>query len=68
MGLCSFLVNLCHCGRTSTPSRISGDLYHVVSCGDRKKDIELEAVDRQDFLKTLAKTCQKAEFQRHAYS
>jgi REP-associated tyrosine transposase len=31
-----------------------GAIYHVMSRGDRKKDIYLDDVDRQDFLKTLA--------------
>jgi hypothetical protein len=30
-----------------------------MSRGDRKKDIYLDDVDRQDFLKTLAEACQK---------
>jgi len=38
-----------------------------MSRGDRKKDIYLDAVDWQDFLKTLAETCQKTGFQVHAY-
>ena len=38
-----------------------------MSRGDRKKDIYLDDVDRQDFLKTLAETCQKTGFQVHAY-
>jgi REP element-mobilizing transposase RayT len=44
-----------------------GALYHVMSRGDRKKDIYLNDVDRQDFLKTLAEACQKTGFQVHAY-
>ena len=44
-----------------------GAVYHVMSRGDRKKDIYLNDVDRQDFLKTLAEACQKAGFQVHAY-
>ncbi|HVV00860.1 MAG TPA: transposase [Verrucomicrobiae bacterium] len=42
-------------------------IYHVMSRGDRKKDIYLDNVDRQDFLKTLAETCQKTGFEIHAY-
>ena len=38
-----------------------------MSRGDRKKDIYLDDVDRQDFLKTLAEACQKTGFQVHAY-
>jgi REP element-mobilizing transposase RayT len=44
-----------------------GAIYHVMSRGDRKKDIYLDDVDRQDFLKTLAEACQKTGFQVHAY-
>ena len=31
-----------------------GAIYHIMSRGDRKKDICLDDVDRQDFLKALA--------------
>ena len=31
-----------------------GAMYHVMSRGDRREDIFLDDVDRQDFLKTLA--------------
>jgi REP element-mobilizing transposase RayT len=44
-----------------------GAIYHVLSRGDRQKDIYLDDVDRQDFLKTLAEACQKTGFQIHAY-
>ena len=44
-----------------------GAVHHVMSRGDRKRDIYLDDVDRQDFLKTLAEACQKAGFQVHAY-
>jgi putative transposase len=44
-----------------------GAIYHVMSRGDRRKDIYLDDVDRQDFLKTLAEACQKTGFQVHAY-
>ncbi len=36
-----------------------GAVYHVMSRGDRREDIFLDDVDRQDFLKTLAEGCQK---------
>ena len=36
-----------------------GAIYHVMSRGDRRKDIYESDVDRQDFLKTLAEACQK---------
>lgn len=44
-----------------------GAIYHIMSRGDRKKDIYESDVDRQDFLKTLAETCEKTGFQIHAY-
>ena len=44
-----------------------GALYHVMSRGDRRKDIYVDDVDRQDFLKTLAEACLKTGFQVHAY-
>ena len=44
-----------------------GAVYHVMSRGDRREDIFLDDVDRQDFLKTLAEACQKADWQVHAY-
>jgi len=31
-----------------------GAIHHVMSCGDRRENIYLDEVDRQDFLKTLA--------------
>jgi putative transposase len=42
-------------------------MYHVMSRGDRREDIFLCDVDRQDFLKTLAEACQKTAWQVHAY-
>jgi REP element-mobilizing transposase RayT len=45
----------------------AGAIYHVMSRGDRREDIFLDDVDRQDFLKTLAEACQKTGFQVHAY-
>jgi len=44
-----------------------GAIYHVMSRGDRREDIFRDDVDRQDFLKTLAETCQKTGFEVHAY-
>ena len=44
-----------------------GAIYHVMSRGDRKKDIYIDEVDRQDFLRTLAEACQKTGLQVHAY-
>ena len=44
-----------------------GAIYHVMSRGDRREDIFLDDVDRQDFLKTLAEACHEAGFEVHAY-
>ena len=44
-----------------------GAVYHVMSRGERREDIVLDDVDRQDFLKTLAEGCQKTDWQVHAY-
>ena len=44
-----------------------GAIYHVMSRGDRREDIFLDDVDRQDFIKTLAEACQKTDFQVHTY-
>ena len=44
-----------------------GAVYHVMSRGDRREDVFLDDVDRQDFLKTLAEACQKTGWQIHAY-
>src|ERR1051326_651008 len=41
-----------------------------VSChepGNRRQDIYLDDVDRQDFLKTMAEACQKTAWQVHGY-
>ena len=35
-----------------------GAIYHLMSRGDRREDIFLDDVDRQDFIKTLAEACQ----------
>jgi putative transposase len=45
----------------------SGAIYHVMSRGDRREDIFLDDVDRQDFIKTLAEACQKTDWRVHAY-
>ena len=45
----------------------SDAIYHVMSRGDRRQDIFVDDVDRQDFLKTLAEACQKTGWQVHAY-
>ncbi len=44
-----------------------GAIYHVIDRGDRCKDIFVDDVDRQDFLKTLAEACQETGWQVHAY-
>ncbi len=36
-----------------------GAMYHVMSRGNRRQDIYLHDVDRQDFLQTLTEACQK---------
>jgi REP element-mobilizing transposase RayT len=38
-----------------------------MSRGDRREDVFLDDVDRQDFIKTLAEACQKTGWQVHAY-
>jgi hypothetical protein len=38
-----------------------GAIYHVMNRGDRREDIFLEDVDRQDLLKTQAEACPKTE-------
>jgi hypothetical protein len=40
-----------------------GAVYHLMSRGNRREDIFLDDVDRQDFLKTLAEACQKTGWQ-----
>jgi REP element-mobilizing transposase RayT len=44
-----------------------GAIYHVMSRGNRRQDIFLNDVDRQDFLKSLAEACLKTAWQIHAY-
>jgi REP element-mobilizing transposase RayT len=44
-----------------------GAIYHVMDRGDRREDIFVDDVDRQDFLKTLAEACLKTGWQVHAY-
>ena len=38
-----------------------------MSRGDRREAVFLDGVDRQDFIKTLAETCQKTGFEIQAY-
>ena len=44
-----------------------GAIYHVMSRANRKGVIFETDVDRQDFVKTLAETCEKTGFEVHAY-
>ncbi len=44
-----------------------GAIYHIMDRGDRREDIFVNDVDRQDLLKTLAEACQKTGWQVHAY-
>src|SRR6266446_4303458 len=44
-----------------------GAIYHIMNRGDRRENIFVDDVDRQDFLKTLAEGCQKTSWQMHAY-
>ena len=43
-----------------------GAIYHGMDRGDRREDIFVNDVDRQDLLKTLAEACQKTAWQVHA--
>ena len=40
-----------------------GAIHYVMSRGDRREDIFLDDVDRQDFLKILAEACHKTGWQ-----
>ncbi|HEY1786864.1 MAG TPA: transposase [Verrucomicrobiae bacterium] len=44
-----------------------GAIYHLMNRGDRREPIFLEDSDRELFLKTLDETCQKTNWQVHAY-
>ncbi|HWI58801.1 MAG TPA: transposase [Bacillota bacterium] len=44
-----------------------GALYPVLKRGDQRDDIYYDEVDRQDFVKTLAETCQQTGCEVHAY-
>ena len=44
-----------------------GAMYHVMSRANGTGNIFESDVDRQDFVKTLAETCEKAGFEVHAY-
>ena len=45
----------------------AGALYHVTSRGDRREDIYLDDVDRQDWLAVLAHVCERFNWVVHAY-
>ena len=38
-----------------------------MDCGDRREDVFVNDVDRQDLVKTLAEACEKTGWQLHAY-
>jgi REP element-mobilizing transposase RayT len=44
-----------------------GAIYHVMDRGDRREDIFVNDVDRQDLVKTLAEACEKTGWEIHAY-
>ena len=45
----------------------AGAIYHLMSRGDRRDDIFLDDVDRQEFVATRAAVCQKTGWRIHAY-
>ncbi len=61
--LLRFVVDLVsqYYGTLTMPSKLRveypGAMYHVMSRGNRRQDIYMDDVDRQDFLKTLAEAC-----------
>ena len=44
-----------------------GAIYHVMSRGNRRERIYADDQDRQNFLRTLGDTCEKTNWQVHAY-
>src|ERR1051325_11700002 len=44
-----------------------GAIYHVMNRGDRREAIFSDDVDRRRFIETLGETCQKTDWQIHAY-
>lgn len=46
---------------------IAGGLYHVTSRGDRREDIYHDDTDRQTWLSILAQTCERHNWQIHAW-
>ena len=53
----------------SRPLRLelAGGLYHVTSRGDRREDIYHDDTDRQIWLTILAQTCERFNWQIHAW-
>ncbi len=45
----------------------AGAIFHVLSRGDQRQDIFFDDVDRKHFLKALAETCQKTDWQVHSF-
>jgi putative transposase len=45
----------------------SGAIYHVMSRGDRREEIYRNDLDRAEFLKTLARCCEKTGWLIQAY-
>ena len=58
-----------YCARMARKLRIQypGAIYHVMNRGDRREDIFEDDRDRQLFLDTLTRACQKTDWQVHAY-
>ena len=46
---------------------IAGGLYHVTSRGDQREDIYHDEPDRQMWLTILAQTCERFNWQIHAW-
>ena len=42
-------------------------IYHVMNRGDQREAVFRDAEDRERFLATLAQTCEKTQWQVHAY-
>ena len=44
-----------------------GAIYHLMSRGDRERGIDVDDVDRQNFLRTLGEASEKTGLEVHAY-
>ena len=44
-----------------------GSIYDVMDRGDRREDVFINDMDRQEFLKTLVEACQKTAWQVDAH-